>query len=68
MQTLISLSSTARSAACRGGKRLSSSSAASARLIELEDKHGAHNYHPLPVVLEKGAAAPVKWRARVKHA
>ncbi len=23
-------------------------------LIELEEKHGAHNYHPLPVVLEKG--------------
>jgi len=23
-------------------------------LIELEDKYGAHNYHPLPVVLEKG--------------
>ncbi|NJW54116.1 ornithine--oxo-acid transaminase [Salinimicrobium oceani] len=22
--------------------------------IALEDKHGAHNYHPLPVVLEKG--------------
>ena len=22
--------------------------------IELEEKHGAHNYHPLPVVLEKG--------------
>ncbi len=22
--------------------------------IELEDKHGAHNYHPLPVVLSKG--------------
>ncbi len=22
--------------------------------IELEDKHGAHNYHPLPVVLERG--------------
>ena len=22
--------------------------------IELENKHGAHNYHPLPVVLEKG--------------
>ena len=21
--------------------------------IDLEDKHGAHNYHPLPVVLEK---------------
>ncbi|QSE97911.1 ornithine--oxo-acid transaminase [Fulvivirga lutea] len=23
-------------------------------LINLEDKHGAHNYHPLPVVLAKG--------------
>lgn len=22
--------------------------------IELEDKHGAHNYHPLPVVLDRG--------------
>lgn len=27
----------------------------SQRLIELEEKFGAHNYHPLPVVLEKGA-------------
>ena len=26
----------------------------SEELIELEDKHGAHNYHPLPVVLAKG--------------
>ena len=25
-----------------------------ARFIELEDKFGAHNYHPLPVVLSKG--------------
>jgi ornithine--oxo-acid transaminase len=24
-------------------------------LMELENKYGAHNYHPLPVVLEKGA-------------
>lgn len=23
-------------------------------LIDLEEKHGAHNYHPLPVVLERG--------------
>ncbi|MFO0321341.1 MAG: ornithine--oxo-acid transaminase [Bacteroidota bacterium] len=23
-------------------------------LIDLEDKHGAHNYHPIPVVLERG--------------
>ena len=22
--------------------------------IDLEDQHGAHNYHPIPVVLEKG--------------
>ena len=22
--------------------------------LDLEDKYGAHNYHPLPVVLEKG--------------
>lgn len=27
--------------------------------IELEEKHGAHNYHPLPVVLEKGRGAKV---------
>ena len=26
----------------------------SAEVIKLEDKHGAHNYHPLPVVLAKG--------------
>ena len=27
---------------------------ASNDLIQMEDKYGAHNYHPLPVVLEKG--------------
>ena len=26
----------------------------SQELMALEDKHGAHNYHPLPVVLKKG--------------
>lgn len=26
----------------------------SAEVIALEDKHGAHNYHPLPVVLNRG--------------
>src|SRR5688500_18330432 len=26
----------------------------SAALMELEDKYGAHNYHPIPVVLERG--------------
>lgn len=27
--------------------------------IEMEDKHGAHNYHPLPVVLSKGKGVHV---------
>ncbi|KAB1064493.1 ornithine--oxo-acid transaminase [Salibacter halophilus] len=31
----------------------------SKELIELEDKHGAHNYHPLPVVLSKGEGVHV---------
>lgn len=31
----------------------------SKELIALEDKHGAHNYHPLPVVLSKGEGAYV---------
>ena len=26
----------------------------SERMIALEERYGAHNYHPLPVVLEKG--------------
>lgn len=29
------------------------------QLIDLEDKHGAHNYHPLPVVLERGKGVHV---------
>jgi len=31
----------------------------SAEFIALEDKHGAHNYHPLPVVLSRGEGAKV---------
>ncbi len=31
----------------------------SKQAIELEDKYGAHNYHPLPVVLAKGKGAKV---------
>ena len=27
--------------------------------LELEEKHGAHNYHPLPVVLNRGAGVHV---------
>lgn len=34
-------------------------SAKSQHLIDLEDKHGAHNYHPLPVVLERGQGVHV---------
>ena len=33
--------------------------------IELEDKYGAHNYHPLPVVLERGEGVYV-WDAEGK--
>jgi ornithine--oxo-acid transaminase len=31
----------------------------SEKLMQLEDKYGAHNYHPLPVVLAKGQGARV---------
>lgn len=34
-------------------------SALSQSYIDLEDKHGAHNYHPLPVVLSKGRGTKV---------
>ncbi|MBX2815564.1 MAG: ornithine--oxo-acid transaminase [Saprospiraceae bacterium] len=33
--------------------------ASSADLMKLEDVHGAHNYHPLPVVLSRGQGAHV---------
>ncbi len=35
-------------------KAKASSKTASQRLMEMEEKYGAHNYHPLPVVLQKG--------------
>ena len=38
----------------------------SQKAMELEDKYGAHNYHPLPVVLSKGKAARV-WDAEGKE-
>ena len=31
----------------------------SKNFIDLEDKYGAHNYHPLPVVLKKGRGVHV---------
>jgi ornithine aminotransferase len=33
---------------------MTNSKLSAAELIELENKYGAHNYHPLPVVLERG--------------
>eukprot|EP01012_Entosiphon_sulcatum_P069106 TRINITY_DN996_c0_g1_i1.p2 TRINITY_DN996_c0_g1~~TRINITY_DN996_c0_g1_i1.p2 ORF type:complete len:453 (+),score=126.26 TRINITY_DN996_c0_g1_i1:37-1359(+) len=36
-----------------------STSPAALRLMQLEDKYGAHNYHPLPVVLNKGKGVHV---------
>ena len=38
----------------------------SAKAIELEDKYGAHNYHPLPVVLAKGEG-PFMWDVEGKR-
>ena len=37
----------------------------SAALMQLEDKYGAHNYHPLPVVLARGEGVYV-WDAEGK--
>lgn len=33
---------------------ITTKNSATANAMALEDKYGAHNYHPLPVVLEKG--------------
>jgi ornithine--oxo-acid transaminase len=38
----------------------------SKKAIELEEKYGAHNYHPLPVVLSKGKG-PKVWDAEGKE-
>jgi ornithine--oxo-acid transaminase len=35
-------------------------------LIDLEDKYNAHNYHPLPVVLDRGQGCEV-WDVEGKH-
>lgn len=39
---------------------------ATQKAIELEDKYGAHNYHPLPVVLAKGEGVHL-WDVEGKH-
>lgn len=38
----------------------------SQELMQLEEKHGAHNYHPLPVVLAKGEG-PFMWDVEGKR-
>jgi len=45
--------------------QLTTEKLSSAKAIELEDKYGAHNYHPLPVVLSKGEGVFV-WDAEGK--
>eukprot|EP00047_Mylnosiga_fluctuans_P001585 m.221005 g.221005 ORF g.221005 m.221005 type:complete len:428 (+) comp10495_c0_seq1:56-1339(+) len=43
----------------RSHSTLTGLSATSERLMSLEDKYGAHNYHPLPVVLNRGKGVHV---------
>ncbi len=40
-------------------KKLSFGDISSKKAMELEDKYGAHNYHPLPVVIAKGKGTRV---------
>ena len=49
-----------------GMEHLTTTSAQSAELIALEDRYGAHNYHPLPVVLERGEGVHL-WDVDGKH-
>jgi hypothetical protein len=40
----------------------------SASYIELEEKYGAHNYHPLPVVLSRGKGeSPTTFSTHSRH-
>jgi ornithine--oxo-acid transaminase len=48
-----------RSVRIAAAARRTFASGEGARLMALEDKHGAHNYKPLPVVLEKGKGVHV---------
>ena len=45
---------------------MTTSTLTSADYIALEDKYGAHNYHPLPVVLAKGEGVHL-WDVEGKH-
>lgn len=41
----------------KGEERATTRELSAPQLMELEEKHGAHNYHPLPVVLSRGKGA-----------
>lgn len=68
MKSLMSRVAPALSRAVHSGKRASSSAASRAEPAEhaltseevyaREDRYGAHNYHPLPVALERGEGRP----------
>ncbi|MDX1478455.1 MAG: ornithine--oxo-acid transaminase, partial [Saprospiraceae bacterium] len=45
---------------------ISTHSLSSQELMQLEDRHGAHNYHPLPVVLARGEG-PFVWDVEGKR-
>lgn len=45
---------------------MSTATLTSADYIDLEDQYGAHNYHPLPVVLSKGEGVHL-WDVEGKH-
>uniref|UniRef100_A0A673K282 Ornithine aminotransferase n=1 Tax=Sinocyclocheilus rhinocerous TaxID=307959 RepID=A0A673K282_9TELE len=69
LKSLVSRVTPALSRAVHSGKRASSSAASRAEPAERaltseevyarEDRHGAHNYHPLPVALERGEGVHV---------
>ncbi|MFM7310197.1 MAG: ornithine--oxo-acid transaminase [Flavobacteriales bacterium] len=46
--------------------QVKATSAAAKELMDIEDRYGAHNYHPLPVVLERGEGVHL-WDVDGKH-
>jgi len=56
LRTQAALRRAATAAAPRAARRFTTSQDA---FVQLEDRHGAHNYHPLPVVLKEGKGVHV---------
>jgi len=59
MRTAVAAARSARVAGARALGTSTSTRASSQHYMDLEDKYGAHNYHPLPVVLAKGVDTKV---------